>query len=318
MKYIFTILLCSVLGSTFAQQYPKVSQYMINPDFLNPAAVGSRGTSDLKLSYRKQWVGVEGAPETMVFNFNSPIYIRSQYSHIGLGLQVYNDRIGDFNTTSVMPAMSYHIDMGGWHLAPGGSAGIISIGIDDRNILLTQQDDPRAYNQMRETTLDFNFGIWAYSQNFFAGIATQQLLLTAENPKKGVLESEMHYNLMAGHRFYIVEEAGVGFVPSVLIQTNGKKSQLTPSVMVRVEDVFWFGTSYNVGESYTLMVGGRIYNPLSNTSLLLNYSYEHGNGVKSPIRATTHEITLGFGFRAIVPNHVKNSNVSKVRVRAYD
>ncbi len=316
MKYIFTIVLFGILGSAFAQQYPKVSQYMINPDFLNPAAVGSRPYSDAKFSYRQQWAGVEGAPNALILNFNSPIYLAQQSSHIGVGALVYRDQIGDITTTSVTAAMSYHLKIkegennNDWFIAPGGSVGIVALDIDNNNIILNDPNDPTAFNQLPGSTIDFNVGLWTYNDHFFAGVAAQQIGYMAEGFQQGVLEGALHYNFMGGFRGKI---AGVwGFVPSVLIQSGLGQTQVTPSMMVRYNDILWTGISYNARVSRTYMIGFRLEN------LMFNYAFEQGGGVESPIRANTHEVTLGIRFNAIVPNNVINNNIFRVKVRAFD
>ena len=59
-----TMLFWSLSGS--AQQDPMVSQYMFNGLYLNPAYAGSHDYWSSTLSYRNQWVGFEGAPETEI------------------------------------------------------------------------------------------------------------------------------------------------------------------------------------------------------------------------------------------------------------
>src|SRR6187399_1158272 len=69
------------------QQDPMYSQYMFNHQVLNPAYVGSWGYFTSNIIYRKQWVGMNGAPETGSFSFHTP----SKNDHHGFGMSFVND-----------------------------------------------------------------------------------------------------------------------------------------------------------------------------------------------------------------------------------
>ena len=51
----------------FAQQRPHYTQYILNNYILNPAISGIENYTDVKLSARDQWVGLNGAPRTSYF-----------------------------------------------------------------------------------------------------------------------------------------------------------------------------------------------------------------------------------------------------------
>ena len=74
-KSLFTSLLLIVMfwGTSNAQQDAQYTQYMFNTMSVNPAYAGSRGQLSAALLYRKQWLGLDGAPTTQTFNLHSPI-----------------------------------------------------------------------------------------------------------------------------------------------------------------------------------------------------------------------------------------------------
>ena len=55
-----------------AQQDPNYTQYMYNMSVINPAYAGSKETMSGGLLYRKQWVNIEGSPETATFFLHTP------------------------------------------------------------------------------------------------------------------------------------------------------------------------------------------------------------------------------------------------------
>ncbi|HMG67544.1 MAG TPA: type IX secretion system membrane protein PorP/SprF, partial [Chitinophagaceae bacterium] len=74
MKNVFTttvfVLICTV---AFAQQRPHYTQYILNNYILNPALSGIENYTDVKMSARDQWVGLNGAPQTFYLTIQGPI-----------------------------------------------------------------------------------------------------------------------------------------------------------------------------------------------------------------------------------------------------
>ena len=65
MKRFFLLLaVSSISTAVMSQAKPAYSQYILNNYILNPAVAGIENYTDVKLSYRKQWAGIEGAPVT--------------------------------------------------------------------------------------------------------------------------------------------------------------------------------------------------------------------------------------------------------------
>lgn len=56
-----------------AQQIPQFSQYLWNNYLINPAIGGAENFIEMKMGYRNQWVGLEGAPQTFYFTINGQL-----------------------------------------------------------------------------------------------------------------------------------------------------------------------------------------------------------------------------------------------------
>src|SRR5215216_6653305 len=127
MKKFFligTMILASVAG--YSQVRSHYTQYILNNYILNPAISGIENYTDVKISLRDQWVGLNGSPQTAYFTIHGPLgkknYTPSAtgYSvpgenprgaaywesytaaepHHGIGMTVINDRTGNFNRFS--------------------------------------------------------------------------------------------------------------------------------------------------------------------------------------------------------------------------
>ena len=79
-----------------AQQDPHYTQYMYNMNVVNPAYAGSKENISMGLLYRKQWVGIDGAPQSGTLSLHSPVG-----KNVGLGLSVVTDKIGPVEENNI-------------------------------------------------------------------------------------------------------------------------------------------------------------------------------------------------------------------------
>src|SRR5690349_7809688 len=135
----------------FAQQKPHYTQYILNNYVLNPALSGIENYTDLNLSVRDQWVGLEGAPRTMYLTIHSPIgkkdyktnstsyhmegenprgnsywenYTASEPHH-GVGFSMISDKTGLYNRFSANLSYAYHVGLSPrTNMSAGFSGGI--------------------------------------------------------------------------------------------------------------------------------------------------------------------------------------------------
>ena len=66
-KIIFIGILLLIGAKSEAQQLPIYSQYMFNDYVINPGVAGTLDYIPLKMTYRNQWTGFNGAPKTVTF-----------------------------------------------------------------------------------------------------------------------------------------------------------------------------------------------------------------------------------------------------------
>ena len=87
-KFLITYLSLSYV-LLHAQQDPQYSQYMFNQVILNPAYIGSKEALNATLMYRKQWVEISGAPQTINLSVSGPL----KQKRLGLGAHMVQPRI---------------------------------------------------------------------------------------------------------------------------------------------------------------------------------------------------------------------------------
>ena len=65
-------LLTTLMASS--QQFPHLTQYLINPYALTPTLAGQTGYSEIFLGYRNDWTRIDGSPRTFSASGSGNIY----------------------------------------------------------------------------------------------------------------------------------------------------------------------------------------------------------------------------------------------------
>src|ERR1044071_3549713 len=88
MKKIFTAAVAMMFVMlSFSQQRPHYTQYILNNYIINPAISGIENYTDVKISVRDQWIGLNGAPQTVYFTLHAPLG-KSDYRTTATGYSV--------------------------------------------------------------------------------------------------------------------------------------------------------------------------------------------------------------------------------------
>lgn len=310
-----------------AQTKPSYTQYVLNNYILNPAVTGIENYTDVKISHRNQWTGIDGAPTTTYISLHAPINksdLRttatsfevpgenprgSQYwenytapsPHHGIGMMAVNDKSGYINRWSVAASYAYHKPLGvRTTLSAGINAGISSVSLDRSKINWASLDpnDPAigyANGELKKIKPEVGAGLWLYSKDYFAGISVLNIVpgkvkFAAENDNASYYEP--NYFLTAGYRFLLGEEFNL--IPSLMLQYwQPQLLGVHANAKLQYLDKFWLGGSYRYGDlisGYSGMAGVNV----SNT---MNISYAYEIATTNRLRAytgNTHEIMVGF------------------------
>lgn len=327
MKKTFTLiwLLFTAPLALLAQQPFQFSQYFQNAVTINPAVAGSEEFLDLKLGYRQQWSGVEGAPETFFVSAHGSLsknqnefpyqnnslrisdpglYTRLENSnrlgsplHHGLGGYIANDQQGIFKQLSGFLSYALHIALtNNTTLSLGVSGGINSREINVSGIKLgeTEITDPtyEAYlaQQGRLANFNMNTGFFLYSEKYFIGYSAARILqneIYANVDHISAKQQMVHYGLM-GLRVNLNPD--LQMVPGLLLSYNGIDPLLYDmNLRFKFNEMVWVGASYRNTQTIAGMAGFSLNNFIN-----LGYSYDYGMANVNDFSSNVHEIMLGF------------------------
>ena len=328
MKKILWILLFSISGIyASGQAKPAYTQYVLNNYILNPALSGIENYTDIKLSLRNQWTGINGAPVTSYVSLHTPIgksdYRTSATSfdvpgenprgrqywedytapppHHGIGFYAVNDKAGYINRWTISGSYAYHLPLGAkTTLAAGFNAGMTGISLDAAKATFSNGDtqDPAigvALGELKKVKPELGIGLWLYSARYFAGISVLNIVPGKQkftsNAKYGSYYTP-NYFATAGYRFAIGEEFSM--IPSLMVQYwQPQLLGVHTTAKLQYRDVAWLGAGYR----YSDFLGG--YSALAgfNFSNTFNVSYSYEVATTSRLRTysgNTHEILIGF------------------------
>jgi len=289
MKKIFTILLLVMATTAFAQQDPLFSQYMFNKLALNPAYAGSRESLSVDVLNRYQWVGIDGAPKTLSASVHTPL----RNPHIGLGLNVYHDNIGNSIYEGALATFAYRIIFPEGKLAFGLQAGIKHVDFDWSQMMVIDPEDQMFLGQQKNQAVpDANFGVYYYTNRYFVGFSSKQLLQNQMgevviNGRTEFTKLLRHFYGIAGAAFPLSDN--VVFRPSMLVKfVKDAPPQLDLNASFLLANTFWVGASYRTEKAVSLMTEFNLTH-----NLRLGYSYDIWfNELRSENKGS-HEIRLG-------------------------
>jgi len=293
MKYIFKTLILLILPlSLEAQLAPVTNQYILNPMTINPAYAGNRGALNIATFYRRQWVGITGAPQTMTLAVDAPFLD----SKLGIGMTIINDKIGVTKETQFMSSYSYKINMGQGILSLGLGAGLMTTNTAWSDLVVIDPGDDYYLIDSRVFVVpDFNFGLFYLNQNFFAGFSIPKLLGYDFNFNKNRYSLKFRpedYSYMVNTGHLINLSARVKLLPSVLVTwTPGYKLLYDINAHVSIIDKMWLGATYRSNRS----VAG-LFQFSVNDQLKIGYSYDFDIGKLGTYSNGSHEVMLRYQF----------------------
>lgn len=321
-----------VCVQAMSQQRPHYTQYILNNYILNPALSGIENYTDVKISTRDQWVGLNGAPKTSYFSIQAPIgkgdyrtsstsfqvpgqnprgsYYWENYTaaepHHGIGMTLVNDRTGSFNRFTANATYAYHLGLSPtMNLSAGFSAGITNVSLDKSKQDFSGSGDPydpatgaSISGELNRIRPDLGFGMWLYSKNYFVGISAQQIIpqkLNFSDDATFVSTGRLipHLFLTGGYRFLAGEDFNI--IPSLMIKyvQGSSKNNIQPEMNVKVQ----YRDLAWLGGSYRYQNGyaGMVGFNLSNT-VNVGYAYDLTTTALNTVSRGTHEFVVGFTF----------------------
>ena len=301
----FIIVLTVVIGitqlhnqSSFSQQIPISNQYLVNGFSLSPAYAGANENVEAFMSFRKDWTGISGSPESRMININGALpkvlsFLPNLPGNMGIGATIMTEQTGIFRTTAASLSYAYKVKIADIQsIRFGVSFGVLESNIDLSEISSQNQADPvvMSNQDVRNVVFDATFGVLYRIQNLRVGITLPRLLegKVKDKDKNTLYTLKRHYLIHASYFYDINKNFQVQ--PFVVVRTT-EKSPLSFDVaaLIKYQQQMWLGFTYRYSGSIGISLGGELHN-----AIIANYTYEFSGQGMLGKSSGTHDISIGF------------------------
>lgn len=317
------LIFCLTLGNSiavFSQQSAQFTQFMQTGTVLNPAFTGISRNGDFKFGYRKQWVGLEGAPTTFFISGSAMLGIdeptislpvrgrlSSQFNTVkpevkegikhSIGAYLMMDKTGP--TSFNRGALNYAINIpfaGGWRASLGGGMLFQQSALNRLDLDQGRGDPGIQSNVSSQIWPNLQLGGMVYNKTMFFGYSANYLfpnkLFTLSDKEKYqmfAVQKNHHYGF-AGYRLDFGDSWS--FIPSVMLKyVDGSPFGFETNARFNYSNRAWFGLAYRPQDAASAFVGINL-----NSTLNISYSYDYSLSALNAFNNGSHEVILGIRF----------------------
>lgn len=278
------------MGSLQAQQLFRRSQFMTNPFLSNPAIAGTLPETPVTMTFRNQWTGFDGAPETMTLSGHT-----SLPNNLGIGAIVYSDDTGGaINRTGLEIAGSYTIDLNNYDAVSFGLSVMANQWSFDNDLDVWDVEDPALqYGLEQSLSFDAQFGMMVFGDGYSFGFAIPHLLQSSTGLQASSISSVAendnfrHFRFMGQYSFQVNNDFRLE--PSGMVRlTERTPAQLDVYLRGWYADMAWVALGFRTNDAAIVGVGGQ-YGPMG-----LSYTYDITSTSASYFSPHSHEVTLTY------------------------
>lgn len=302
MKKIKITLLLAAFGiASFAQQDQQFTQFMHNKLTYNPGFAGTNKMICATAIGRKQWMGFDGAPQTIALNIDAPVMYNSPM-HGGLGLTVMNDQLGNDRSNFARLAYSYHLPL-------QGGVGLLGIGIEagmmqktlvynwlppDGTATITS-DNSIPDSKQSATTYDLNFGAYYTTPTMYIGVSASHLPgQTLKKANQFEFKNARHYFLIAGYNWVI--NSDFTLTPNIKVKSDAVSTIFDAGVNLMWQDMVWIGAAYRMTDAVAVMLGYKNTSSKGNV-FKIGLAYDITLSELKNYSNNTPEIMIGYCYK---------------------
>lgn len=284
MKNLITTIFLTFSAISFGQQDPLSSFFWNNDQYYSPAKIGLEYKHKATATYRNQWVGIYGAPETIFGQYS--YQLNDQH---GLGVNLLYDKIGYSNFSTGMVNYAYHFRLKNDHkLSLGIGIGVSSILTSGYWIETSNTYDPFSPNNHRSIAIDSKIGINYSTKRFSVGLGLNHPLessIPLSNPAYYQLSRHLYFD----GKYNLDITSNFTLTPQFLFRSDFNFHSFEGNLLATLKNKYWLGVSYRTDDAIIGMIGWDILEKYR-----VGYAYDHPIKNTFAVTRGSHEITLGF------------------------
>ncbi len=265
------------------------TQYMNNLTPVNAAYSTLDAAANISVVGRKQFIGIDGAPNTFLFNGSVPI------ANIGstAGLIVLNDKFGAENLTEINAFFAKKIQLSGTtFLSAGINAGFRTHKVTTSQLAPT--DPLFGSSDINDNQTNIGLSAMLSGSNYYVGLSLPRLTLSSIGQTAAQNSYYMNTYYLTG-AYLAPLGADFKLKPAVLLNYSGTNLPLAydVSTTLYIKNILGVGVNYHSQDALAGIVSVFI-----NNNIQFGYSYQFSVGqyALGGINNTTQEITVSYRF----------------------
>ncbi|RFZ91029.1 type IX secretion system membrane protein PorP/SprF [Mucilaginibacter conchicola] len=269
------------------QQIFSYSQYADNLTPVNPAYSLLDKAGSINLMGKRQFIGIDGAPTSLMLSGSLPI------ESIGgaAGIFVLNDQVAVEKQLEVNAFFAKSIQLS----AEDYLSVSLNVGVRNYNALYSTLDpyDTQFKDDVRETSPNLGFGVMFYSNKYYVGFSLPELTIrslgTASVQQANYLKN--HYYFSGAYLADLSED--IKFKPSTLVSYVKGSDMLADFT-----GTFYLKEQLGLGAGYRTNKRGAGIISILGDNYKIGYAYQFGTSSNNlgGFNTTVHEVTLGYRF----------------------
>lgn len=278
-------------SSADAQQLARRTQYIFNTYLTNPAVAGTKLYTPIAASYRSQWTGFDGGPQTYMLSGHTNL----PNNRIGVGGIFFHDNTGGaISRTGAEFTGAYHVDLNNRDAVSFGLSALVNqFSFNGEDLTYLDQNDEALINAMESSfNFDASFGMLVYGPNYFFGFSIPNLIQT-QLGLDGVIDEDnqnvRHYNFMGSYLYFFNDDFAMQ--PSALVRFTGSTPVQFDILMKGIyQETIWVGLAYRHQDAVAVALG------VEYDKYAIGYSYDLTTSNARNFSPHTHEITLAYNI----------------------
>ncbi len=298
MKKVFLFLFLYIIAilAAIAQQDPQFSFNRNTQLTVNPGYAGNDGLINGTILNRYQWVGIEGAPKTLVFSVGAANNLFGLNS--GIGLNVISDELGFLKNISVNLDYAYRRKTGIGDLGIGASVGFYNMAIKAEWYIPQSEyhqsiaeDFGIPQSDVSQLALDLGFGMFLKSNDYFFGASVTHIneasILLGDQARTFL---SRHYYMSAGYNINLPDPL-FEIQPAVFFKTDMAAYQIDFNVDLVYKKRLRAGLNYRINDAIGILLGFEL-----NNGLKIGYAYDIMTSALAAYGNGSHELYLSYSI----------------------
>jgi type IX secretion system PorP/SprF family membrane protein len=297
MKYVYFFVLLALASTTsHSQQLMASSFFDMHGVLHNPATAGSKKMGTVGGTFRTQWDGMPGGPQTGLIFGNTFL----SKAKLGIGGLLYNDVTGPTRRTGLQTSIAYHIAMNDnkSSLSFGLEGRFQQFSFDREKLLPVLGNDPVIAGAENRIKGDAGFGVAFTTSDFQVGASVSQLIQSKlelyegqGNPNE---EARLYRHFYVHSNYNWDVDDATRIIPNLLfIYLPNAPLEVQGGARVEHHNTFWYGLNYRARQAWMVNAGVRIKNKFN-----IGYSFDI---YTTPLSlydkgSNGHEIMLRYDF----------------------